>query len=199
MYEQDAYYSAVDWILALSHFTTFTITELGNRLGEWPMTAHNITTPGETVPQRPPADSTFKRIFIGPHGLRAGWRLLIFVLLMIGISGALGVVIRLFGGQASFKGNLKQVTPFQLSMLEGVLLFYTAASAWVMSKIEGRKFGQYGLPWSQALRQDFWVGLSWGFLATSGTVLSIFLLHGVRITGPVIHGKTILTSVIAWT
>ena len=37
------------------------------------MTAQEMTIRHD--PQTPPADSTTKRIFIGPNGLRAGWRL----------------------------------------------------------------------------------------------------------------------------
>ena len=41
------------------------------------MTAQETTIRHD--PQTPPADSITKRIFIGPNGLRAGWRLLIFM------------------------------------------------------------------------------------------------------------------------
>src|SRR5271155_1163759 len=37
-------------------------------------------------PQTPPADSTTKRIFIGPNGLRAGWRLVIFIAIVMAMS-----------------------------------------------------------------------------------------------------------------
>jgi len=160
--------------------------------------ANNITAQNETS-QKVPAESAGRRIFIGPNGLRAGWRLLLFLIIAFAIASLVGIVIRLLVGGAPFAGKVKQVTPWQLSGFEGALLFYSAGAAWIMGKIEGRRFGQYGLPGKQALRKDFWVGLLWGFLTTSGTLLAIFALHGVRISGPMIHGTTILTSAGAWT
>ena len=162
------------------------------------MTDNEASTQNEILPPAPRAQSGSRRIFIGPHGLRAGWRLALFVLIMIGLSVVLNAVVSLLGGGA-ISTNLKQITPLQLAALEGALLFYTAGAAWIMAKIEGRKFGQYGLPASQALRKDFWVGLLWGFLTTSVTLLAIFAFHGVRLTGPTMHGATVLTSALAWT
>ena len=60
--------------------------------------------------------------------------------------------------------------------------FILAVAAWIMSKIEGRRPGQYGLPRSEALRKNFRVGLLIVLLATSSTVLAIFAPHGVRFT-----------------
>ena len=144
-------------------------------------------------------ESASRRIFIGPRGLRAGWRLLIYIAIMFAIASVVGLFLRLFGvGRTAFAG-VKQLTPLRLGLLEGALLFYSAAAAWIMGKIEGRKFGVYGLPADQALRGDFWVGIVWGFLATSVTLLAIFCLHGVRLSGPTIHGTTIVSAAAAWT
>jgi hypothetical protein len=45
---------------------------------------------------------------------------------------------------------------------------------------------------------DFWIGSLLGFLAISGTLLTMFLLHGFRVIGMAIHGTTILPSLIGW-
>jgi membrane protease YdiL (CAAX protease family) len=75
-----------------------------------------------------------------------------------------------------------------------ILCFIT----WIMGKIEHRKFSEYGLPPRQALGKDFWFGSLLGFLAISGTLLTMFLLHGFRVTGLAIHGTTALFSLIGW-
>lgn len=161
------------------------------------MTSNETSTPNDIL--SPPPESTTHRIFIGPYGLRAGWRFLIYVAIMFAIATVVGMFIRLFGGGRTSFGGGKQITPLQLGLLEGAFLFYSAGAAWIMGKIEGRKFGAYGLPGGQALRKDFWVGLVWGFLATSVTLLAIFSLHGVHLSGPTIHGTTIITAAAAWT
>src|SRR5208282_1345948 len=73
-----------------------------------------------------------------------------------------------------------------------------AVAAWTMSRIEGRRMGQYGLPRSEALGKNFWVGILIGLLATSTTVLAIFALHGVRFTTAALHGTAIFTAAAAW-
>lgn len=163
------------------------------------MTSNETSSPTQILAPTPRPESTTRRIFIGPHGLRAGWRFLVYVAIMFAIATIVGLFIRRFGGGRTSFGGGTQVTPLRLGLLEGAFLFYSAAAAWIMGKIEGRKFGVYGLPGSQALRKDFWVGLIWGFLATSVTLLAIFSFHGVHLSGPTIHGTTIITSAAAWT
>jgi hypothetical protein len=55
------------------------------------MTAQEMTIRHD--PQTPPADSTTKRIFIGPNGLRAGWRLLIFMAIVKAMSTVAQMII----------------------------------------------------------------------------------------------------------
>jgi membrane protease YdiL (CAAX protease family) len=46
--------------------------------------------------------------------------------------------------------------------------------------------------------KDFWIGILSGFLAISGTLLTMYLLHGFRVTGLALHGTAILSSLFAW-
>jgi uncharacterized protein len=46
--------------------------------------------------------------------------------------------------------------------------------------------------------KNFWFGALLGFLTISGTLLTMFLLHGFRVMGLAIHGITILSSLIGW-
>ena len=91
-----------------------------------------------------------------------------------------------------------QMTPMRIIAPDLLFCLVWALAAWVMSKIEGRRLGQYGLPRSETLGKNFRVGLLIGLLATSSTVLSIFVLHGVRFTSAEIHGTAILIAAAAW-
>jgi len=91
-----------------------------------------------------------------------------------------------------------QLTPMRIIAPDLLFCFILVVAAWIMSKIEGRRLGQYGLPRSEALRKNFRVGLLIGLLATSSTVLAIFALHGVRFTSAALHGTAILTAAAAW-
>jgi len=149
----------------------------------------------------PDPTSGLTPIFIGPNGLRAGWRLLIFVALVVVLLG--GFVLIRNGGVQGFREAQKHVgeitvTPLLMGGSEAIAFLILCAAALIMGKIEHRKFSQYGLPLRQALRKNFWLGSLWGFLAISGTLLTMFLLHGFRVTGLALHGTAILSSVIAW-
>ncbi len=164
------------------------------------------TTAVSSVPavtmQRPPVKSSSARgIFIGPNGLRAGWRLLVFSALFGGLFAS-ATLIRFGGlqGVRDAKRNLGQTihTPFFMSKSEAIAFLLLCVATLIMGKIEGRKFSEYGLPLRHALGKNFWIGAISGFLAISGTLLTMFLLHGFRVTGLVLHGTAILSSVVAW-
>jgi uncharacterized protein len=81
---------------------------------------------------------------------------------------------------------------------EAIGLLFLCGAALIMGKLERRKFGEYGLPLRLALRKDFWIGSGMGFLAISGTLLTMFLLRGFRIDGLALHGTAIFTSLAGW-
>lgn len=151
------------------------------------------------IPASTPAATPQSRntIFRGPNGVRAGWRVVIF----FAISAALMFVC--FGALRVFTGRnpqlaVSQLTPFGVSVSEGLILFFTALPALIMARIEGRSFGQYGLPARSAFHSNFWIGALVGFVAISTCLLVIFALHGFRLTGMGIHGATIIWATAAW-
>jgi len=135
-------------------------------------------------------------VIIGPKGLRAGWRLLIFLLMLVAMGVVARAIIIRFLISAGFAPE--KFTPSSVAVQDAFFVPIVAVAAWVMSKIEGRKIGQYGLPLKQGLMKHLWLGLWIGFFASSATVLIIYLLHGLQIASPTIHGTTILTSAAAW-
>src|ERR1700691_1299937 len=154
---------------------------------------------------QPTPQPTFglKSIFVGPNGLRAGWRVLMFIVLSAVLLG--GFVLIRAGGPEAFREHYRNqnqsqitITPLLMGGSEAVTLLFLCIAALAMGKLEHRKFGEYGLPLRLALRKDFWVGSLAGFLAISGTLLTMFLLHGFRVTGLAIHGTAILSSLFGW-
>jgi hypothetical protein len=142
-----------------------------------------------------------KPVFIGPNGLRAGWRLLMFLALFAILLG--GFVLIRAGGPQGFREQYRNqsyitITPLVMGGSEAITLLFLCAAALIMAKLEHRKFSEYGLPLRKALGKDFWIGSSSGFLAISGTLLTMFLLHGFRITGLALHGTAIVSSLVGW-
>jgi membrane protease YdiL (CAAX protease family) len=156
--------------------------------------------PNETPPG-PRFSFGAKQVFAGPNGLRAGWRLLLFLALFGVLLG--GFVLVRAGGIQGFREQYRNqshvtITPFLMGSSEAITLLALCIAALVMGKLERRKFSEYGLPLRQALRKDFWFGSLLGVSAISGTLLAMFLLHGFRITGLALHGTAILSSLFGW-
>lgn len=145
--------------------------------------------------------SGMRPLFVGPRGLRAGWRLLIFLGLLAVLFG--GIALVRTGGPQGLREAQKHlsnvtVTPFKLGVSEAILFALLCLATLVMGRLEHRKFSEYGLPLRQALGKDFWIGCLSGFLAISGTLLAMFLLHGFRIARFALHGKAILYAPTGW-
>ncbi len=156
---------------------------------------------GAAQPPAPPVRPN--TAFRGPNGIRAGWRVLIFVLLVFLI--ALVLASPLIAMRALHKGGAAEsqvisgVTPAGLSITEGSILLCTSIAALIMAQIERRKFGQYGLPLRSAFGKDFWIGALTGLVAISGCLLGIFALHGFRLEGIATHGLVLVRAILAWT
>lgn len=154
-----------------------------------------LAAPAETLHPYTRPKSRWNPIFLGDNGLRAGWRLLIFFLLLSIPAAALFIASRLNPGPSPSQIT---ITPLLLSVNDAVLLVILAGATLVMSKIEHRRFAEYGLPFVRAFRKDFWIGALIGFSAITGTLLLMFLLHAFRVTGLALHGSAILSSLAAW-
>src|SRR5271167_745774 len=173
------------------------------------MTFENQLKSAENLPVlsteavQPSSRPTFglKPIFVGPNGLRAGWRLLMFLALFAVLFG--GFVLIKAGGPQGFREQYRNqshitITPLVMGGSEAITLLFLGIAALVMGKLEHRKFSEYGLPLRKALGKGFWIGSFSGFLAITGTLLGMFLLRGFRVTGLALHGTAILPSLIAW-
>ena len=118
-------------------------------------------------------------------------------MIVVGLFLWLLVALRfLVHGRTQF--GVSQITPFGLGITEFVIFALTSIAALIMSRMENRKYGDYGLPIRLAFRGDFWMGTLTGFLSISACLLAIFLFHGFRLTGLGIHGRLILSATAAW-
>ncbi len=155
-------------------------------------------------PMPAPSSQTPHAVFRGPNGIRAGWRVLIFVALMAATLVVLAIPFVLMsalkgGNRPQIGIGISGLTPLGLGISEaGLFLIPSLVGALIMARIERRKFGQYGLPARSGFRKDFWIGILVGFLSISGCLLGISALHGFHLTGLAIHGRTIASATAAW-
>jgi uncharacterized protein len=127
------------------------------------------SAPAELVPAKP---SLLRQILVGPDGLRAGWSLLLFILIL----GVLLQGVAFVGHKTDLlpqKGAPVGELPPTLGLFaEGLPFLMTLLAAWIMSKIEKRPNSAYGLGGPRALT-NFLAGLGWGVTCLS---LLVFIL-----------------------
>jgi len=146
--------------------------------------AQVTTTPPPGPEFSSSAQHPVHKVFVGPAGLRSGWRVLLFVVMAVVIAFALvGAVMRWHPHGA---GRLWQGWLSDLALFLAV-----AASSLLMACIEKRPWGSYGLPVRAAFGKNFWVGVLWGFLWLTVMMLLMragglfhfgdLAIHGVRV------------------
>lgn len=139
-------------------------------------------------------------LFVGPHGIRPGWRGLMFLGIFFVCAGVLilpAIALHLINLPGMQPGAQAFTASFVL-IQEGILVIALFVAALVMSKIEQRPMAQYGLPASEAFRGRFWVGAVWGILAITATMLLIAALHGFSFGSVALSGRALVGYALAW-
>lgn len=106
----------------------------------------------------PAPRSTLHRIFFGPVELRAGWRLLLFIVLLAAIGFPVGWLTSRFIPHLSGTVAPGDVIPNELRRF-----FVVLAASYVMARLERSTLADYGLPARGMFGKDFWAGSFWGF------------------------------------
>jgi membrane protease YdiL (CAAX protease family) len=152
-----------------------------------------VATQGAAPAGSPAGTGWLRRVFVGPHGMRAGWRLLAFVLVMnVPLTAIQWVVITFF------KVEHIGFVPLPLILAEGISLLFAALAMWVMARWEGRSAAQYGVPPRQAFGRLFWEGALWGVASNGAVVALIAACGGYSVAGLAVHGAALMTSTILW-
>src|SRR5712692_10382101 len=128
-----------------------------------------------------------RRIFFNSRGLRAGWRLLIF----FGIFVGLGFLANWIIPKIFHPKERPFLDPVGTIVDELQALIQVLIATWIMARIERRRFPNYGIPIRNAFGVDFRVGLAWGAASTSLLVGLIAAFGGYRILGLALHGGAI--------
>jgi membrane protease YdiL (CAAX protease family) len=121
-------------------------------------------------------ESPLRDIFVGPDGLYAGTRWLIYLAmggLVLLIEGVILHFIRPHAGGPVWWGVVTEASMMLAAIVPGL----------AMAPIEGRSFGDFGLPARGAFGRNFWVGALWGIVSL--TVLMLVL----RATGAFYFGS----------
>src|SRR6266853_1616158 len=119
----------------------------------------NIEGPPQVIPPRE------NRLFKGKAIPFVLLRICIYIALAAGISFALQwIAAALSGGERSI------YSPKVLAMSEAALMIGALAAGLVMSQLEGRPFGDYGLPVRSAFGKLFWQGALFGLIEITAVI-----------------------------
>jgi membrane protease YdiL (CAAX protease family) len=138
--------------------------------------------------------SGIENIFMGPRGIRAGWRLLLFIFLMLLCLKGEGFTLKHIPGvDAWFKAqNPNLMTPPTTIAFEGILLLALVISTALMALVEKRTYADYYLPMNQFLGKRFWQGVPYGFAMLSLALGLIAALHGFSLGSVALSGADAL-------
>jgi membrane protease YdiL (CAAX protease family) len=140
-------------------------------------------------------------IFIGSDGIRAGWRIAIY-LLLVAVLGVVLISILAVAGQVvpalhdALRGGAR-FTPVAMLCGEGSIIVVLLIAAWVMSLIEKRPLSVYGLPARGAFGLRFWEGALWGIVAIAAVMGAIAASGNVRI-GVAATGLPAIGGLLLW-
>jgi uncharacterized protein len=128
----------------------------------------NFGTPREVEKTSPPpASGSPSNLFLNEAGLRAGWRLLIYIAIFFVLWSVSIFLLGLF-----FRPTRGVFSPRFQFFGESASFLSAFLAAWIMSQIEQRPISVYGLSARGAFGKQFWRGCLFGFL-------EIFALIGV--------------------
>jgi membrane protease YdiL (CAAX protease family) len=141
--------------------------------------------------------NTAKRIFLGQHGLRGGWRVLIFAAMLVGTAAACIEVVRIIRSHQP-SGAPGVISPGSSLAGETVLFLSLIIATAVMGRFERRGFGTYGLPLREGFLRRFIYGAIWGALALAGLLLVLRGLSVLEFGGPELAISALVPFGIVW-
>jgi uncharacterized protein len=128
--------------------------------------------------------SAFRRVFYNRSEPRAGWRLLIFVAIVVALGYATNQMLRRL-----LRGAGSDVSFLAFELMDFLIFVF---ASWIMGLIEDRTIADYGLPWRKMFRLQFWQGVLVGFASITA------LLVSMRVAGVFYFGSIALHGADIW-
>jgi len=122
-------------------------------------------------------------------------RLLIFIAIFVALSFVLiSTLFRIVSAFGYEVPDTLNVADFLIA--DGGTFVSVLFATYVMSRIEGRSFAEYGIRFG--LGRRFWIGFLWGTLAPSAVGLLIYAFHGYSLGSVALQGPQIVGYAAAW-
>jgi len=141
------------------------------------------------------ASKTVKRIFVGPQGLRTGWRILLFWLIFAAVLVPAHWIMK--GWVGASPASMKSIPPSLLLLVESVLFTAMAVATCAIAAVERRSPFAYGLR-DRAGARRLASGIASGFVAISVLVAVLWSAGFVHLSAGESHGAGALKNGLVW-
>lgn len=132
------------------------------------------------------------------RGLRAGWRFVVFLLILLGPLALYLAMSALAHPARAHAAAPTSLSPLTTTLSEAMLLAWVLVATFILSRLEHQPFRHYGLPGRQAFGHRFWQGVVWGAAALTLLLLLILASGGFSFGHLAIHGSALPRYALAW-
>jgi len=161
-------------------------------------TAEQVPSSLSPAAPMPTQVDRLKWVFWGPDGLRAFWRLAIFVAIVFGLRFGISRTLRLLHIVKPHLPAAIDVSAKTVLLQESLGFLCVLLATLIMGSIEKRSLGDYGLPRRGAFGIRFFEGLVWGFFAECATMFTLYLTGNVTVNGFDLTGSAAVRYALLW-
>ncbi|MGD0791409.1 MAG: type II CAAX endopeptidase family protein [Terriglobales bacterium] len=145
--------------------------------------AATASSPSSLLTKSGGRESPLRDVFLGPEGIYPGSRFLIYLAMA-------WIVYQVEGWLAVSLRSHVSVLWWRM-MIEAGMMLAAIFPGFVMARIEGRPFGDFGLPLRRAFGRNFWVGTLWGIASLSVLMLALRVAGAFEFGSLALHGARI--------
>jgi uncharacterized protein len=127
-------------------------------------------------------------------GLRAGWRLVMYIVMILIFSEAINLVL----AKLIHLQKTSTPAPWQFSLQETLSFAIVFLPACLMAWFEHRPVGEYGLPLHSLFGVRFWQGMGLGIAEITILMACIAAFHGYSFGSLDLHGATLWKWATFW-
>lgn len=149
----------------------------------------NPDSPPQPEQERP--SRGLRWVFIGQNGIRAGWGILLFFLIIFVCAFTLSYLVRHYTHLDQTGMGKGTLSPRVGILVEGLQLLLVVIATGVMAIIERKSLFSYGFKGKKRAAR-FFSGLIWGFIAISTLVAALWKAHLLVFDGRALHNTAIL-------
>ena len=161
-------------------------------------TAEQVPSSLSPAAPMPTRADRLKLVFWGPDGLRAFWRLAIFVAIVFGLRFGISRTLRLLHIVKPHLPAAIDVSAKTVLLQDSLAFLCVLLATLIMGSIEKRSLADYGLPRRGAFGIRFFEGLVWGFFAECATMFTLYLTGNVTVNGFDLTGSAAVRYALLW-